>query len=187
MNLVVVGLGYVGLPLAVTAAKSGYKVQGYDINNQKISELKAGKSLLSEINSEELLRLQSERSLMFTSELVKQNEKTIYIIAVPTPLNENKSPDLSMLKQACEEIAKVVVDGCLIINESTSYIGTLRNLIKPIIDHGSQVTTLKYAVAPERIDPGNKKWFIKNTPRLVSGISDQAKKEAVTFYRKLNE
>ena len=182
MNLVVVGLGYVGLPLAVTAAKSGYKVQGYDINNQKISELKAGKSLLSEINSEELLRLQSERSLMFTSELVKQNEKTIYIIAVPTPLNENKSPDLSMLKQACEEIAKVVVDGCLIINESTSYIGTLRNLIKPIIDHGSQVTTLKYAVAPERIDPGNKKWFIKNTPRLVSGITEDAKKEAVDFY-----
>ena len=87
-----------------------------------------------------------------------------------------------MLKKACEAIAKVVTDNCLIINESTSYIGTLRNFIKPIIDQGSQVTTLKYAVAPERIDPGNKKWFIKNTPRLVSGITLEATKEAVDFY-----
>jgi UDP-N-acetyl-D-glucosamine dehydrogenase len=87
-----------------------------------------------------------------------------------------------MLKEACESISSSVSDNSLIINESTSYIGTLRNLIKPMIDTKSQLKNLKYAVAPERIDPGNKNWFIKNTPRLISGLTEQAKKEAVDFY-----
>lgn len=182
MNLVVVGLGYVGLPLAVSAAKSGNIVFGYDISKEKILTLKAGQSFIPEISTEELIKLQSTGQISFISELVKQSEKTVYIIAVPTPLDLDKNPDLTMLKKACESIAKVVVDDCLIINESTSYIGTLRDLIKPIIDSQSQLSTLKYAVAPERIDPGNKKWFIRNTPRLISGITDEAKKEAIFFY-----
>ena len=172
MNLVVVGLGYVGLPLAVAAAKSGHIVFGYDINIEKISELKSGKSFISEISMEELIGLQFNGQISFSSELVKQREKSVYIIAVPTPLDLDKKPSLTMLENACESIAKVVVDDCLIINESTSYIGTLRDLIKPIIDNRSKLSTLKYAVAAERIDPGNKKWFIKNTPRVISGITD---------------
>jgi UDP-N-acetyl-D-glucosamine dehydrogenase len=182
MNLVVVGLGYVGLPLAVSAAKSGHIVFGYDINKEKILDLKAGQCFIPEISMEELIKLQSNGQISFNSELVKKSEKTIYIIAVPTPLDLDKNPDLTLLKKACESIAKVVVDDCLIINESTSYIGTLRNLIKPLIDNQSKLSTLKYAVAPERIDPGNKKWFIKNTPRLISGITDESKKAAVVFY-----
>lgn len=183
MNLVVVGLGYVGLPLAVAAAKSGHIVFGYDINIEKISGLKSGQSFIPEISMEELKELQSNGQISFSSELVKQSEKTIYIIAVPTPLDLDKKPNLTMLENACKSIAKVVEDDCLIINESTSYIGTLRDLIKPIIDNQSKLRTLKYAVAPERIDPGNKKWFIKNTPRVISGITDEAKKEALVFYR----
>jgi len=183
MNLVVVGLGYVGLPLAVAAAKSGHIVFGYDINIEKISDLKSGQSFIPEISMEELIGLQFNGQISFSSELVKQSEKSVYIIAVPTPLDLDKKPSLTMLENACESIAKVVVDDCLIINESTSYIGTLRDLIKPIIDNRSKLSTLKYAVAPERIDPGNKKWFIKNTPRVISGITDEAKKEALVFYR----
>lgn len=182
MNCVIIGLGYVGLPLAISAAKSGHKVCGYDTNKEKILDLKRGQSFIPEISSEELTTLLSNGQIRFTSELVKQDEKTTFIIAVPTPLDSDKSPDLTMLKQACEAVAKVVVDDCLIINESTSFIGTLRNLIKPIIDLQSQIVTLKYAAAPERIDPGNKVWFIKNTPRIISGITNEAKEEAVAFY-----
>jgi UDP-N-acetyl-D-glucosamine dehydrogenase len=182
MNLVVIGLGYVGLPLAISAAKSGHTVYGYDLNQEKVSELQSGKSFLAEVTKLELLALQAEGRIHFISELVKLDEKSIFVIAVPTPLDSNKSPDVTMLKEAINSIANVVVDDCLIINESTSYIGTLRNLIKPLIDTKSKLRNLKYAVAPERIDPGNKKWFIKNTPRLVSGITEEAKKEAISFY-----
>ena len=182
MNLIVVGLGYVGLPVAIHAAESGAKVLAYDINKEKIFKLQQGMTEIPDLTSQQITKLQSSGQITFVSELEKQKDKSIFVIAVPTPLDSDKSPDLTMLKQACESIAKVVADDCLIINESTSYIGTLRNLIKPIIDGESQISTLKYAVAPERIDPGNKKWFIRNTPRLISGITDQAKKEAIIFY-----
>jgi len=182
MNLIVVGLGYVGLPVAIHAAESGTKVLAYDINKEKIFKLQQGMTEIPDLTSEQITRLQSSGQITFVSELEKQKNNSIFVIAVPTPLDSVKSPDLTMLKRACESIAKVVAEDCLIINESTSYIGTLRNLIKPIIDGESQISTLKYAVAPERIDPGNKKWFIRNTPRLISGITDQAKKDAITFY-----
>ena len=101
MNLVVVGLGYVGLPLAVSAAKSGHRVHGYDLDNQKILDLKIGQSFTTEVSTEELIKLQSDGQISFISELVKQNEKTIYVIAVPTPLDSDKAPDLTILKKAC--------------------------------------------------------------------------------------
>jgi UDP-N-acetyl-D-glucosamine dehydrogenase len=183
MNLIVVGLGYVGLPVAIHAAESGANVLAYDINKEKILKLQQGITEISDVTTQQITKLQSDGQIKFVSELEKQRDKSIFVIAVPTPLDSDKSPDLTMLKHACASIAKVVAEDCLIINESTSYIGTLRNLIKPIIDHESQISNLKYAVAPERIDPGNKKWFIKNTPRLISGITEQAKKEAITFYK----
>jgi UDP-N-acetyl-D-glucosamine dehydrogenase len=182
MNLIVVGLGYVGLPVAIHAAEAGYKVLAYDTNLEKIIKLQQGITEIPDLTCQQIDKLQSNGQINFVSTLEKQKEKSIIVIAVPTPLDSDKAPDLTMLKQACESIAKVVVDDCLIITESTSYIGTLRNLIKPIIDSESKINTLKYAVAPERIDPGNKKWFIKNTPRLISGITDEAKKEAIVFY-----
>ncbi len=183
MNIIVVGLGYVGLPLAIHAAESGNNVLAFDTSVEKISKLSEGNSHIVDISSERVMKLQQAGKITFTSELTKQKEKTIFIIAVPTPLDSDNSPDLTMLKRACSLIASAVTDGCLIINESTSYIGTLRNLIKPIIDSNSNLHSLKYAVAPERIDPGNKKWFIKNTPRLISGLCEDAKNEAVAFYR----
>lgn len=184
MNVVIIGLGYVGLPIAISAAQNGYKVHGFDINREKILELRLGKSFIEGMNKLELLSLQTEGKIQFVSELPRFEEKSVYVIAVPTPLDSNKSPDVSMLNEAIEAIANVVVDGSLIINESTSYVGTLRNLIKPFIDTKTQLRNLKYAVAPERIDPGNKKWGIKNTPRLVSGLTDQAIKETISFYEK---
>jgi len=143
------------------------------------------RSILPEINSQELLELIKSSKLCLTSKLEKQANSSIFVIAVPTPLNQEREPDLTMLEAACLTIAEVVQDGDLVINESTSYIGTLRNFIKPIIQKESSLINLKFAVAPERIDPGNKIWSITNTPRNVAGLTREAGQEVVKFYEKI--
>ena len=183
-NIIVVGQGYVGLPLSVNAAKSGYKVYGFDISNEKIDQLKKGHTDSPEIKKNDLLRLQKKGKIEFTSTIPKLNEQSIIVIAVPTPLDSNRKPDLSMLVNACELVARIVVDNSLVVNESTSYIGTLRDLIKPTIDRLSLAKDIMYAVAPERIDPGNTKWGMKNTPRVIAGLDDTATQMAVKFYSK---
>lgn len=181
-NLIVVGQGYVGLPIAINAAKSGYKVFGFDINKVKIEQLKNGISGSPEVEEDDLLRLQKVGKIEFTNTIPNLSEKSIFVIAVPTPLDANRKPDLTMLINACELISKVLVDNSLIINESTSFIGTLRNLIQPAIQSNSAAKNIKYAVAPERIDPGNTKWGIHNTPRIISGLDDAATDLARDFY-----
>jgi UDP-N-acetyl-D-glucosamine dehydrogenase len=185
VDVVIVGLGYVGLPLAIQAAKSGFSVTGFDIDSTKIFDLNRGQSILPEINSEQLLGLIEHGNLHFVNKLEKKSKTSIFVIAVPTPLNENREPDLRMLEAACFTIAGVVQDGDLVINESTSYIGTLRYLIKPIIQKESSMIRVKFAVAPERIDPGNKVWTITNTPRNVAGLTKDAGQEVVKFYEKI--
>jgi UDP-N-acetyl-D-glucosamine dehydrogenase len=183
-NIIVVGQGYVGLPLSVNAAKSGYKVYGFDISNEKVEQLKKGHTDSPEIKKSDLLRLQKKGNIEFTSTIPKLNEHSIYVIAVPTPLDSDRKPDLSMLINACELVASVIEDNSLVINESTSYIGTLRNLIKPTIDKLSSAKNIMYAVAPERIDPGNSKWDMKNTPRVIAGLDDIASQITIKFYSK---
>ena len=183
----IIGLGYVGLPLAINAAKSGYLVTGFDIDKDKIRKLQEGISELSEFESSELLNLQASGNLEFLDLLPKQLKPSIFIIAVPTPLDKERNPDLTMLKSACELISSVIFDGSLVINESTSYIGTLNNLIKPTITSITGLANLDFAVAPERIDPGNKKWDLKSTPRLVAGISERSTKRAIDFYSRFSD
>ena len=183
-DVIVVGQGYVGLPLAVNAAKSGYKVYGFDISKEKIEQLKNGLSNSPDIKKSDLLRLQKKEKIEFTATIPKLNRKSIIVIAVPTPLDANRKPDLSMLINACELVAAVIVNKSLVINESTSYIGTLRDLIKPRIDNLSSAQDIMYAVAPERIDPGNTKWGMKNTPRVIAGLDNMATQMAVKFYSK---
>jgi len=183
----VLGLGYVGLPLAINAAKSGYLVTGFDIDKDKISKLQAGISELPEFESSELLKLQASGNLEFLDFLPKQLKPSIFIIAVPTPLDKERNPDLTMLKSACELISSVIFDGSLVINESTSYIGTLNNLIKPTITSITGLANLDFAVAPERIDPGNKKWDLKSTPRLLAGINERSTKRAIDFYSRFSD
>jgi UDP-N-acetyl-D-glucosamine dehydrogenase len=178
----IIGVGYVGLPIAVQAAEAGYSVGGFDVDGNKIRKLLSGISDSPEVSPDQILSLVTTEKLFFSSDISDHKDSSIYVIAVPTPLDESNNPDLSYLRNACELLAKVVKSGDLIINESTSYIGTLRNFIKPIIEESSGLTDLRYAVAPERIDPGNKVWNIKNTPRNISGLTDQATSDAVTFY-----
>jgi len=183
MNLIVVGLGYVGLPLVIAAAKKGFNVTGFDINESKISQLNKGLSYVPDVENVEIKNLIKSNRLRFTSNLKRVANNSIFVIAVPTPLNLERKPNLSMLESACQYIAEVINEGDLVINESTSFIGTVRKLIKPLIESKSGLRNLDFAVAPERIDPGNKKWFIGNTPRLISGLSDDAKNKTMVFYR----
>jgi UDP-N-acetyl-D-glucosamine dehydrogenase len=181
-NLIVVGQGYVGLPLAVSAAKVGYKVYGFDARKEKIELLKEGITSSPDITKIELLDLQKMGRIEFTDTIPLLSEKSVVVIAVPTPLNSKREPDLQMLNSACEYIASILVDESLVINESTSYVGTLRNQIKPTIEKFTSAKNVLYAVAPERIDPGNINWNMQNTPRVISGLNEIATKLATQFY-----
>jgi UDP-N-acetyl-D-glucosamine dehydrogenase len=182
MRVTVVGQGYVGLPISVCAAEAGHTVFGFDIDEKKISKLKLGISDSPEVSTDKLLDLQLQNKIKFSSSIKDSSGSAIYIIAVPTPLDSEHKPDLSFLTSACGLIAQVIEPKSLIINESTSYIGTLRNLIKPIVDRQSGLTDLNYAAAPERIDPGNKFWSVKNTPRNIAGLTTIATQQSADFY-----
>jgi UDP-N-acetyl-D-glucosamine dehydrogenase len=184
-NITVVGQGYVGLPIAVSAAEAGYKVIGYDIDRLKITNLKSGITDSNEISISRILDLQSSGNLHFTSELDDKVRTDIFIIAVPTPLNSKQEPDLSMLENACTMISRFITSKTLVINESTSFIGTLRNFVKPMIESKSGSYDLEFAVAPERIDPSNKTWDISNTPRVIAGLTKSASDNALDFYNKI--
>ena len=163
MKIAVIGQGYVGFPLAQLAAKSGFEVIGYDINSNAIKFLD---------NSEPNLKLSDDEALL--------SDCQIYVIAVPTPLDTQGKPDLSYVVKASQTLAKYVGSNSLVINESTSYPGTLREVIMPIVDP-SGVKVL-FASAPERIDPLNKNWNLKNTARVVGGLTQEATSKAEQFY-----
>jgi len=182
MNLIVVGQGYVGLPLVIAAARANFIVYGFDIDKLRIQNLRSGLTDSPEVTTSDLLELQSKKKIHFVDSIPKISEPCIFVIAVPTPLDKNRKPDISMLNKACDLISSVVSDGSLIINESTSYIGTLNTLIKPTIDSSTGFVNLDYAVAPERIDPGNTQWSMKNTPRIVAGINERSTQRAFDFY-----
>ena len=154
MRVSVIGQGYVGLSVAAGAASVGHVVVGVDSNDSLISDLKKSQTFVPGIKRELLDELITSGSYIPTTNLDLIQKSDVVIIAVPTPLDSNKKPDLSFLKAATLEISKTIKNTALIINESTSYPGTLRNLIKPIFDSNSKVN-FYFASAPERIDPGN--------------------------------
>ena len=182
MNICVIGQGYVGLPISIKAASAGHKVYGFDIDSPKIQQLKIGISTSPEVSKDQILTLQKSGHISFLTELVDNLAIDVFIIAVPTPLDKNREPELRMLENACLTVAKFVQSDTLIINESTSFIGTLRNFIYPLIENNSSAINLKYAVAPERIDPGNNVWHLENTPRIVSGLNDLAINQTINLY-----
>lgn len=182
MKVSVIGQGYVGLTISIGAASAGHKVIGFDINEELIANLKKGETFVPGIPKDILLGLQNSRILSFSNNQDSISDSEIIVIAVPTPLSESREPDLNFLSSAARMIAKSVVVNSLIINESTSYPGTLRNLIKPIFDSKIEVQ-FEFASAPERVDPGNSKWNLKNTPRIISGLTKTATEKAANFYK----
>ncbi len=182
MKISIIGQGYVGLSLSVAAAKVGHTVIGFDTNQNKVSQLLSGNTDIPGINSDLLLTLIENKIYFPTSNFSNTSKSEIIILAVPTPLNANRTPNLNYLIGAAEIIAGNFRNNALIINESTSYPGTLRNVLKPIFE-SARYARFEYASAPERVDPGNNVWRIENTPRVVSGLSNTATEKTLSFYR----
>ena len=180
-KVAIIGQGYVGLPIAVHAAKAGYEVVGLDLNSQLVLDLNSGKSHIEDISDNELAEISQSGSYVATNNPEDISGAEIAVIAVPTPLDDNREPDLSFIESACDTLAKNLSVSALIINESTSYPGTLRDLIAKRIDKNSSISH-RYAISPERVDPGNKDWGIENTPRLYAGLTREAAVETQIFY-----
>ena len=182
MLVSIIGQGYVGLTIA---AYSGdlHQVIGFDKDKTIVDRLNQGKSHVEGVEGELISRLIKQGRYVATNNPRDIADSEIVIIAVPTPLDDDRKPDLSFIDAACKVIAENLLSPALIINESTSYPGTLRNLIKPTIEKYSKGTIHHlFAVSPERVDPGRKDYNQRNTPRLFSGLTREASKLTQEFY-----
>jgi UDP-N-acetyl-D-glucosamine dehydrogenase len=183
-KIAVIGQGYVGLTISVFAAKH-YHVVGFDSNPRIVQELNLGISHIEGVESSELSRLVKLGSYSATSVGSDLERCDIVIIAVPTPLTVEKKPDLSFIESASRTIGENFSKPVLVINESTSFPGTLRNIIKPTVEkYSSKNLEHLYAVSPERVDPGRSDFNQKNTPRLYSGLTSEASLRTKDFYSK---
>lgn len=186
-TVAVVGQGYVGLPLSIALINSGCKVIGFDIDRDKISNLLSGISQINDISNNDLkLILDTELYFpTFNPEEIKA--ASVVIICVPTPLNSDSLPDLEPIKIAVTTVAPFVQDNSLFILESTSYPGTLRNIVIPIFDSMKtrNISNIFFAVAPERVNPGDLLWNQKNTPRVIGGINEDSLQKAKQFYSQI--
>jgi UDP-N-acetyl-D-glucosamine dehydrogenase len=186
MKIFVVGQGYVGLPLAIASVNAGFDVTGIDKDERKVSNLNSGISEVEDISASELKSTISSGKYRATSEFAFDSDNPIIPICVPTPLGSDRQPDLEILKAATVSVGKNLKPGMLVIIESTIQPGTTRNVVVPILERESGLSTDKFLVAysPERIDPMNKKFTIKNTPKLVAGLTPEAATRAREFYSK---
>jgi len=185
-DVAVIGLGYVGLPLAIQATNSNLKVYGYDIDEEKVNSYNLGKSSIEDISDIELQK-SLEKGLFLSSDPKYLSASETIVISVPTPLTDYQ-PDLSYVRSAAETIANHITKNQIIILESTTYPGTTIEVLIPVIE---EISHLKAGVdfyagySPERIDPGNEKWNFKNTPKVISGINDESLAKIKTFYEKI--
>ena len=183
-KIAVIGLGYVGLPLALSASNSGYKVVGIDNNINKVNVLKAGGTSTEDIENFAVLNSINKGNLLISDDFSEISGSEVILICVPTPLNNYFKPDLSHIELAANSLSPYIQPGTLIILESTVEPGTTRNFLRPLLEEGSGLTSDQFFVAfsPERIDPSNHLWHIKNTPKLVAGLTDVACTLAMQFY-----
>ena len=184
-TVAIVGQGYVGLPLAVAAASAGWKVIGIEKSSARVTDLNNAKSPVEDVSDSDLQKAIEQGTYSATSDPSAVATCEIVIVCVPTPLNESREPDISLLMQAVKDISPHLAKGTLIISESTSYPGTLRDVIIPLVNENSTQSAVEFffASAPERVNPGDKNWNMKNTPRLVGGIDEKSQELAVSFYR----
>jgi UDP-N-acetyl-D-glucosamine dehydrogenase len=180
----VVGLGYVGLALVGSICKSGQKVIGLDVDKQRVEGLMAGKSPNESISDPDLARYVSTGLFEASSDPSVLKKAEIVIVAVPTPLDEQGNPEYKPLEIACNMIAAHLAPNALLINESTSHPGTLRNFIFPTIRdlRNDRAADIVFACSPERVNPGDAKFGHRNTPRVVSGLDENAKERVHSFY-----
>jgi UDP-N-acetyl-D-glucosamine dehydrogenase len=181
-KVAIIGQGYVGLTIAAFAAKAN-KVVGFDNNKDVVAKLNQGISHIEGIESADLKKVISLGNYRASAIGDDIADSDIVVIAVPTPLDKDRKPDLSFIESACKTIAENVKHPVLVINESTSFPGTIRNVIKPLIEKLSlAIIEHEYAISPERVDPGRIDWDQKNTPRLYAGLTPSASKRTHEFY-----
>ena len=188
-KLGVVGLGYVGLPLAVEKAKAGYKTIGFDIQPSKVDMVNAGKNYIGDVVNEDLESLVKSGILSATCNFAEVAKTDCVAICVPTPLDAHQQPDISYVKSSAESIVPYMHQDMLIVLESTTYPGTTEELLKPILEtSGLKCGTDFYlAFSPERVDPGNLIYKTKNTPKVVGGITPECTEIAATMYESILE
>jgi UDP-N-acetyl-D-glucosamine dehydrogenase len=182
MRVAIIGQGYVGLTISTFAAKN-HKVVGFDLNQVIVDALNKGISHIEGVLSQDIKQSLSLGNYMATTDGAMINDSDVVVIAVPTPLDDNRKPDLTYIHSACKVIAENLTGPALIINESTSFPGTIRNYIKPAIEkYSKQKFDHMYAISPERVDPGREDYNQKNTPRLYAGLTPEATKRTRDFY-----
>lgn len=183
----IIGLGYVGLPLAVAFAEAGLMGLGFDVQQKRVDLVNRGKSYISDTSDARLAAVVSKKLLEATTEQGRLGEVDVICICVPTPLTRTKEPDLSYVVSESEEIAKHLKSGQLVVLESTTYPGTTREVVLPILEKsGLKVAQDFYlAFSPERVDPGNKRYSIKNTPKVVGGIEASSTELGALLYKQI--
>lgn len=185
----IVGLGYVGLPLAVEFARAGYTTIGFDVQKQKVDSVNAGQNYIGDIVGDTLKEEVKSGKLRATSDFSFIRDVDAVAICVPTPLDAHQQPDISYVKGSTESVAEYVHPGMLIVLESTTYPGTTEELLQPILEKSGLKcgTDFYMAFSPERVDPGNKQYKTKNTPKVVGGIGKDATEVAASLYRNVLE
>lgn len=185
-DVAVFGLGYVGLPLAIAAAESGFNVLGIDVNQDKVNQLIEGHFTNPDVSNEKIHSLLQKQSLTLSSNYKDAYGCRVYVICVPTPLDNFRKPDLSYVLKSVEMISSIMSRDSLIILESTVEPGTTRDILLPMISKltGNKMSQVKIAFSPERIDPSNTQWNLRNTVKIVAGACKESKQEALNFYAK---
>ena len=181
----VVGLGYVGLPLAVEKAKAGFKTIGFDVQSQKVKMVNDGHNYIGDVVDSDLNNLVKAGKLQATTDFSFVKDVDFIAICVPTPLNAHQEPDISFVKSSAEEISKYLKPNTMVVLESTTYPGTTEELIKPILEEGSGLkcgSDFYLGFSPERVDPGNLVYKTKNTPKVVGAIGEDATEVIAKMY-----
>jgi UDP-N-acetyl-D-glucosamine dehydrogenase len=185
--LAIIGQGYVGLPLAMAAVDAGWSVIGIEKSVSRVDQLNSGLSPVEDISDSRLAKAIAEKKFIASSDPADVSAASVVTICVPTPLNDAREPDLKLLESATKDVAPHLSNQTLLVSESTSYPGTLREVIIPLVNKLKRKETvdLYYASAPERVNPGDPIWDQKNTPRLVGGIDEESQKRALAFYNSI--
>lgn len=186
----VVGLGYVGLPLAVEKAKAGFKTIGFDVQSAKVDMVNAGKNYIGDVVDADLAELVKSGMLSATTDFSFVKDVDFVAICVPTPLDKHQEPDISYVRSSAEAITQYLTPGTMVVLESTTYPGTTEELIKPILEKGSGLvcgTDFYLGFSPERVDPGNLIFKTKNTPKVVGAIGEDAAEVISAMYRAVLE
>jgi UDP-N-acetyl-D-glucosamine dehydrogenase len=186
-SVALVGLGYVGLPLAVAFAESGAVVTGLDLDTDRVAAIRAGRSFIEDVSSERLRPLVETKRLNVSSDVAMLEDADATIICVPTPLGKSRQPDISYIEKATEAVAGALRPGQLVVLESTTYPGTTQEVLRPRLEAGGLVAGRDFflAFSPERIDPANRSHDLRRIPKVVGGVTAACRDLAALLYRRI--